>query len=433
MKNRIRIIAATALAAAAMCVAELTYGATLSIGNSGDEVYKLQELLAQRGYFYATPTGYFGDLTLSALLAFQADNGLDVDGLAGPVTQNCLGLATAGSSYTAASASAADTSSAALSRTLKNGMSGDDVYTLQNLLASFGYFYATPTGYFGDLTEAALMAFQTDYGLAADGLAGPITQNCLLQGTANNYASGSADGQSSEVVFSRTLENGMSGDDVSALQELLAEYGYFYGNVTGYFGDLTESAVMNFQREYGLVIDGIAGSATLAVLTGTAGDDTANFNGYGADYQAAVLAAIDATPSPGAGLCAAWVSQVFRNAGVLTYDITTLRPYFFSYAVTSGLADEYYKDDTDFNANDYWAYVCYSNDLSDLEPGMVVASRSSYSYLGQQFGHVGIYIGNGQVISSVGYLETLSLYDWEYYYNNEEMGSTVYWGFLPYQ
>ena len=42
-------------------------------------------------------------------------------------------------------------------RSLYNGTSGDDVYELQQLLSAYGYFYDEPTGYFGDLTEQALI------------------------------------------------------------------------------------------------------------------------------------------------------------------------------------------------------------------------------------------------------------------------------------
>ena len=223
----------------------------------------------------------------------------------------------------------------------------------------------------------------------------------------------------------------MSGDDVSTLQALLADYGYYYGELTGYFGEITESAVINFQYDYGLEADGIVGPGTIGMLTGTYTESSYSSANY-YDYAAAVLDAVSWTPATGSGYCAAWVTQVFKNAGILTYNINNLRPTYYSYASTSGLADSWYADSTGFNANDYWAYVCYSSDINDLQPGMVVATRSSYTYLGRQFGHVGIYLGDGRIISSVGYLETLSIEEWERRYNNTEYGSTIAWGYLPY-
>lgn len=61
-------------------------------GDSGDDVLKLQKTLQECGYFStkAEATGFFGILTLGAVLAFQFKNGLEVDGVAGPKTQKAL-------------------------------------------------------------------------------------------------------------------------------------------------------------------------------------------------------------------------------------------------------------------------------------------------------------------------------------------------------
>ena len=60
-------------------------------GDRGEAVKKLQEALAQRGYLRkAEIDGDFGRITLGALLAFQLEAGLEVDGIAGPQTQAAL-------------------------------------------------------------------------------------------------------------------------------------------------------------------------------------------------------------------------------------------------------------------------------------------------------------------------------------------------------
>lgn len=60
-------------------------------GDKGEAVKKLQEALAQRGYLRkAEIDGDFGTITLGAVLAFQLENGLEVDGIAGPQTQSAL-------------------------------------------------------------------------------------------------------------------------------------------------------------------------------------------------------------------------------------------------------------------------------------------------------------------------------------------------------
>lgn len=66
-------------------------------------------------------------------------------------------------------------------RTLKLGMTGDDVTALQNQLISLGYAIdiANEVGKFGTSTEAALKQYQTDMGLVADGIAGAKTYAAL--------------------------------------------------------------------------------------------------------------------------------------------------------------------------------------------------------------------------------------------------------------
>ena len=60
---------------------------------------------------------------------------------------------------------------------------------------------------------------------------------------------------------------GSSGSQVSEIQQELQERGYFDGNITGYYGGKTKNAVSKFQRDQGLQVDGIVGSATQEALT----------------------------------------------------------------------------------------------------------------------------------------------------------------------
>ena len=54
--------------------------------------------------------------------------------------------------------------------------------------------------------------------------------------------------------------------NTSRLQQRLKDLGYFHFRVTGYYGPITENAVKRFQRDHGLVPDGIAGPRTKAAL-----------------------------------------------------------------------------------------------------------------------------------------------------------------------
>ena len=64
------------------------------------------------------------------------------------------------------------------------------------------------------------------------------------------------------------LQLGDNGDRVRSLQDSLRNAGYFSRASTGYFGSTTESAVIAFQQDYGLMVDGVAGSQTIAALQG---------------------------------------------------------------------------------------------------------------------------------------------------------------------
>lgn len=80
-------------------------------------------------------------------------------------------------------------------------------------------------------------------------------------------------------VFNRQMELGMRGTDISTLQTYLAQDSALYpqGLVTGYFGFLTKSAVLNFQSRNGISAVGRVGPATLPVLNQMYNN---NGNGY---------------------------------------------------------------------------------------------------------------------------------------------------------
>ncbi len=64
----------------------------------------------------------------------------------------------------------------------------------------------------------------------------------------------------------KTIQVGDNGDLVRQMQEKLAEYGYYTGDIDGRFGNQTRRAVEAFQYQHGLSADGIAGRRTLTVL-----------------------------------------------------------------------------------------------------------------------------------------------------------------------
>lgn len=133
-----------------------------------------------------------------------------------------------------------------------------------------------------------------------------------------------------------------------------------------------------------------------AMRTGGTGQDYASASGA----QRAVVDAALNTPSPGKDYCAMWVSLAFYNAGM---------------SYPGGNANDMYRD---------W---CHSSDRSQLKVGMIVAVDNNGIGAGSTYGHVGIYIGDGNVMDNIGYVRTISLDAWI-----EENGkvSTVKWGWV---
>jgi putative chitinase len=64
----------------------------------------------------------------------------------------------------------------------------------------------------------------------------------------------------------RVLRQGVSGSEVTTLQERLKQLGFNPGLIDGDFGPATEAAVMAFQRSEGLLADGIVGPRTARAL-----------------------------------------------------------------------------------------------------------------------------------------------------------------------
>ena len=148
--------------------------------------------------------------------------------------------------------------------TLRIGDKGTEVYTMQTALIQLGY-QIEADGSFGRNTRAAVTAFQKDYGLKVDGLAGNQTLTMLYSLTGQSSgSSGSSSGSGTSTQSS--LSAGSSGAAVTQLQQMLAALGYNVP-IDGQYGLTTTNAVRQFQADYGLKVDGIAGSDTQLLLS----------------------------------------------------------------------------------------------------------------------------------------------------------------------
>lgn len=135
-------------------------GPTLHPWNTGPAVAELQELLNAHG-FKLRVDGDFGAITEAAVMAFQKQHGLRVDGVVGPRTR--LALKTLVQPGT---------------RTLRVGYTGADVCEAQGLLRVCGYTIPR-NGIFCSTTRQAVIDFQQHHKLRETGLIDGVTWTVL--------------------------------------------------------------------------------------------------------------------------------------------------------------------------------------------------------------------------------------------------------------
>ena len=92
LKIKKLIVVLTILALTAALLPLTAQAVTLKEGSRSQGVEALQQALKSKGYFSATSTGYYGDITTEAVKRYQKDNKLTADGIAGKDTLTALGL-----------------------------------------------------------------------------------------------------------------------------------------------------------------------------------------------------------------------------------------------------------------------------------------------------------------------------------------------------
>jgi N-acetylmuramoyl-L-alanine amidase len=142
-------------------------------------------------------------------------------------------------------------------RNLSRGDRGKEVLDVQTRLRGQGHEPGREgaDGFFGPSTEAAVRTFQQERDMLADGVVGANTWRELVEA---GYALGD------RLLYLK--EPPFRGDDVLTLQVKLNLLGFNAGAERGVHDDQVERGVLDFQRNAGLIPDGIVGESTIRKL-----------------------------------------------------------------------------------------------------------------------------------------------------------------------
>ena len=164
---------------------------TWSNGSSGEEVEKIQSRLKELGFYDGPIDGEFGNATEQAYRAFQEAAGVTVDGIAGSDRDVLYSddaphakKAEEATQPTEEATQPTEPEEKAPVIIAQNGDFSEEVINIQQKLLDLGYFGMQPTGFYGDITEEAIKAFQTQNGLEDTGIlddaSGSLTPTSLI-------------------------------------------------------------------------------------------------------------------------------------------------------------------------------------------------------------------------------------------------------------
>ncbi|MFN9829099.1 MAG: peptidoglycan-binding protein [Pseudanabaena sp.] len=134
-----------------------------------------------------------------------------------------------------------------------------DVKYVQSLLAKNGFDPGAIDGFAGASTKNAIIRAQQSLGLTPDGVAGIRTIAALENGA-------SVDKVDTKASESDATKSSVPSSSVMNLQKLLADRGFYNGEIDGILGNQTRSAIIEAQKAYNLTPDGVAGQQTIAAL-----------------------------------------------------------------------------------------------------------------------------------------------------------------------
>ncbi len=264
-------------------------GFPISLGYVGNEARTIQVQLNRISRNYpaipkiADVSGIFDYATEDAVRTFQEIFGLEPTGIVDSATWNKITYIFISVKKLAELSSEGlreDETSKQFPDNLSIGMQGEDVRKLQYFLAVIGAYYEAVqpvdiTGYFGSETEASVKSFQQVFGLPQTGVVDRATARDLYRAYFGIVESQPApDAVAGNVILfpGAPLKEGDSNEYVRLLQTYLSYIHQTYPEVndvstTGYFGPVTKSAIMAFQKLYGQPQTGVVNSLLWDAIT----------------------------------------------------------------------------------------------------------------------------------------------------------------------
>lgn len=222
---------------------QATFDALTHISPENASPKDIQQRLIDMGYLQGTADGIIGPRSTAALKLFQRVNGLRGNGKADGDTLALL----------------FSDGAVALPARLTGGDSGDAVTKLQEKLIQFGFMDGAADGSYGQSTTSAVRAFQKHLieqgyseGIEADGTASPLTQYCLY---AEQYS-----------TYLRDVVPGEADDEAKRIETRLAQLGYMDASADDVLDDYAVAALKLFQQQSGQQADGLADRETIEAL-----------------------------------------------------------------------------------------------------------------------------------------------------------------------
>lgn len=202
------------------------YNSPLQLGKRNNDLNDLKQMLNNLGYGRITVTNYFGDFAEKKVKQFQKDNNLPVSGIIDDVTRQQL--------------------ENRLTSTYKLGGRNEKIKDLKRHLNKIGFGGIKVTDLYGSFTETRVKQFQEYYGLK-------VTGNADLETILK-----------AESIAKSPYQQGKRHKNTITLKNNLNSLGFGNILVTDLYGSFTVKKVKDFQKYYGLKVNGIADEPTFA-------------------------------------------------------------------------------------------------------------------------------------------------------------------------